>query len=141
MALLVVLAALLAPAAPGTLTFGVKAGLDARQQVPPVASRATGTLSGTLAVDRKRGTLTWQLAFDGLSGRALRAELHRGRLGRRGPRLAGLCSPCRRGAHASTTLSAAAVAAVRNGGAYVVVQTRAHPAGEIRGQLRVLSGA
>jgi hypothetical protein len=139
--LLLALAAAFAPAAPVTSTYGFKAGLDGRQQVPPVATRATGTLSGTLAVTGSRGKLRWKLAFGGLSGNALRAEIHRGRLGRPGPRLSTLCSPCRPGAHASTALSAAAVGAVRNGGAYVVVTTREHPAGEIRGQLRVLSGA
>lgn len=139
--LLVALAAALAPAAPGTLTFGVKAGLDGRQQVPPVASKATGTLSGTLAVTGTRGTLKWQLTFGRLNGQALRADLRHGRLGARGPRLVGLCSPCRSGAHATTPLAAAAVTAVRNGSAYVVVTTPRHPAGEIRGQLRVLGGA
>jgi hypothetical protein len=139
--LVLALAAALAPAAPGTLTYGVKAGLDGRQQVPPVAAKATGTLSGTLAVNGTRALLKWELTYRRLSGRALRAEIHRGRIGRRGPRLAVLCHPCRAGAHASTPLAAAAVMAVRNGSAYVVVTTRKHPAGEIRGQMRVLGGA
>ena len=138
--LLVALAAALL-AGPGTSTFGVKAGLDGRQQVPPVSTAATGTLSGTLVVTGRRGTLTWRLTFGHLTGKAARAELRRGRLGRRGPAITHLCAPCAKGAQGSTRLTATAVAAIRGGGAYVVVATRAHPAGEIRGQLRVLSGA
>ena len=142
--LLLALAAAFAPAAPSTSTFGVKAGLDARQQVPPQAvarPNATGVLSGTLAITGARGTLKWQLTLRGLSGKALRAELHRGRLGRRGPRLAALCAPCRSGVRGSTQLTAATVTSVRNGAVYVVVTTRKNAAGEIRGQLRILSGA
>jgi hypothetical protein len=142
--LLVVLAAALAPAAHAGLTFGVKAGLDARQQVPPPrvrAAAAVGTLSGTLAVTGRDGTLRWRLDVAGLTGPPRGAELRRGRLGRRGPRLATLCRPCRDGARGATHLSASAILAIRNGAAYVVVATRENPAGEIRGQLRVLTGA
>ena len=126
------------------LTFGVKAGLDARQQVPPPVVRAAGavgTVSGTLVVTGRRGTLHWRLAVDGLTGSPRTAEIHRGRLGRRGPRLATLCRPCGPGAHGAARLGASTVTAIRNGVAYVVVTTAKNPAGEIRGQLRVLTGA
>ena len=142
--LLLALALAAAPAAPLTSTFGVKAGLDARQQVPRQAvarPNATGVLSGTLAITGAHGTLTWKLTYAGLSGKARGAELHRGAPGRRGPLVAALCAPCRPGAHGTTPLTAERVKAARNSGLYVVVTTRKNPAGEIRGQLRILSGA
>jgi len=122
------------------LTFGVKAGLDARQQ-GVAAPAARGTLSGTLVVTGRKGTLRWRLSVTGLTGPPRSAELRRGALGRPGPRLALLCSPCRPGAHGSVRLGASTVSAVQGGGVYAVVTTAKHPAGEIRGQLRVLGGA
>jgi hypothetical protein len=144
---LLALAALLAPvaaAAAGDLTYGFKAGLDARQQIPRqtfAVPNATGTLSGELVVARSKGTLAWQLTFRGLSGPVRRAELRRGALGRSGPLVAGLCGPCRSGAHGTLSVRAATVKALMNRGVYVELVTRKNPAGEIRGQLRVLSGA
>ena len=124
------------------LTFGVNAGLDARQQVPPQgvpAPAARGTVSGTLVVAGAHGTLEWRLTVHRLTGRVRALELRRGSLGRRGPLLERLCGPC--GPRGTARLDGPAVAAIRGGRAYVTVTTRRNPRGEIRGRLRLLGGA
>lgn len=129
-------------AVPGTATYGFKAGLDARQEVPPVrAPLAHGTLSGTLAVSGTTGKLVWKLELAGLSGAPQRAAIHYGRLGRRGALAAILCRLCTVGSHGTLHATAKLVRAIRTGGAYIEVETRKHPRGEIRGQLRLLTGA
>jgi CHRD domain-containing protein len=147
LALLAALVGTLAAAAHGagdSLTFGFKASLDARQQVPRQTvptPLARGTLSGRLVVTGSSGKLAWQLELAALSGAARRADIHLGRLGRRGPAAVTLCHPCRSRMHGTARLGAKVVRAIRNGGAYVQVATKKNPSGEIRGQLRLLTGA
>jgi hypothetical protein len=85
--------------------------------------------SGTSAV------LTWRLTFSKLTGRAVAAHIHTGRRGVAGPVAVALCGPCRTGATGRATVTAATLAALESGRAYVNVHTARNPAGEIRGQI------
>jgi hypothetical protein len=128
----------------GTVTRGVKALLDARQEVPAQTVKrpaARGVLTGTLVVNGTRGKLVWQLGFTGLSGKAVLAHVHLGQYGKAGPIGFLLCRPCRAGMHGTTSVPRKVVNAIVNGGAYVDVHTKKNPRGEIRGQLRMITGA
>jgi hypothetical protein len=98
-------------------------------------------------------TLRWRLTFRKLSGPALAARIRIGRPGSTGPVAITLCAPCSSGAHGSVPLGRRFAVVVDQEpicdkqapcspaepwqfGAYVEISTRAHPHGEIRGQLR-----
>jgi hypothetical protein len=142
-ALSVLVAPTLGPAAGHDETYGLNAALDARQQAPPQsvpARAAIGTFSATLKLSGSTARLSWRLTFTHLSGRALQADIHRGKLGKAGPVAATLCSPCKAGLRGTQSLSAALVRAIKNGGAYVDVHTKKNMRGEIRGQIRLVTG-
>lgn len=127
-------------------TFGLKAVLDARQEAPRQAVKvpaARGTFSGTLT-SRSRGStgkIAWRLSFTHLSGRALQAHIHLGKLGKAGPIAVTLCAPCRSNMRGTTRVAARVVRAIKSGSAYVNVHTRKNPNGEIRGQIRLIQGS
>jgi hypothetical protein len=127
-----------------TQTIGLKASLDALQQVPRQAVKepsARGVFTGTLTINASTRRIAWRLTFTRLSGRAIAAHLHLGKYGRSGPIGFTLCRPCRAGVHRTLSVSAKVVAAIKNGAAYVDVHTKKNPRGEIRGQLRLLTGS
>jgi CHRD domain len=118
---------------------GLKATLDARQEVPRpdgAGSNARGSFLGTLVRKGAAGTVAWRLTFRGLSGRATAAHVHLAGRGRPGPVALPLCGPCRSGVRGSAKANAKTVRALLAGGAYVNVHTARNPAGEIRGQIR-----
>jgi CHRD domain len=123
----------------GAVDVGLKAALNARQEVPRPAgagSDARGTFVGTLVRKGAGGTVAWRLTFRGLTGKATAAHVHLAATGKPGPVALPLCGPCRSGARGSAKASAKAVRALLGGGAYVNVHTAKNPAGEIRGQIR-----
>jgi hypothetical protein len=144
--LLVTLAALgLAAAAWGARAeFDVAATLGWQQVVPkpshPVKG-ASGTLSGDL--DHQMRELNWKLVYRGLSGRPTRAEIHVGKLGRRGPLLLALCGPqakgrpCKSGLKGTKIVPKSAVLTLEAGNTYVQLYTRRNPRGELRGQILI----
>ena len=98
-------------------------------------------------------TLSWRLTFRNLTGPALAAQIRIGRPGTTGPVAITLCAPCASGAHGRVpfgrpfaivvdqepicdTQPPCSVAEPGQFDAYVEIRTRAHPQGEIRGQLR-----
>jgi Cu/Zn superoxide dismutase len=116
----------------------VRVTLNARQEVPKPKGnvrRATGTFVATVAKEGATGSLAWRLTFARLTGRAVAAHIHIARSGRPGPVAVALCGPCRSGARGNVPLSAAALAAIEAGRAYVNVHTPRNAAGEIRAQL------
>jgi hypothetical protein len=115
------------------------ARLNAAQETPApkAAARGSGTFIATLSGRR----LTWRLTFARLSGRALAAHIHLGRLGVAGPVAVPLCGPCVSGVHRTVTVTAKLRAALLAGTAYVNVHTAKNPAGEIRGQVAGPHGA
>jgi hypothetical protein len=122
-------------------TASIATTLTSRQEVPrPKGNvrRATGRFTATVAKLGTSGTLAWRLRFSRLTGRADAAHIHVGRVGRAGPVAVALCGPCRNGQRGTANLTAAQLAALAVGRAYVNVHTRRNPAGEIRGQIRAV---
>lgn len=119
---------------------GLTATLGAAKEVPkPKGVRATAGGSFAAGLTRKGtgGTLSWRLAFHGLTGKAASAHVHLARPGKAGAVAVPLCGPCRSGARGTAKLNARTVAALLGGGAYVNVHTAKNLAGEIRGQIRM----
>jgi CHRD domain len=117
----------------GTSTVRLSAALDTAQETsaPKAAVHATGRFTATL-----RGrALTWRLTFSRLSGKALAAHIHLGRVGVAGPVAVPLCGPCVSGVRGRVVVTPRVRAALVSAGAYVNVHTAKNPAGEIRGQV------
>lgn len=121
-------------------TFKLVANLKVRSEVPkPTGTRpgATGAFTGTaveLANDNAR--LSWRLTYSKLSGPAVAAHIHTGKVGRAGNVMVALCGPCRNGKKGAVTITHAQLNTIRAGRAYVNIHTPKNPAGEIRGQVK-----
>ena len=120
--------------------YKLTANLKARFEVPkPTGVRvgATGLFSGT-AVEQSndRARLSWRLTFSKLSGRAIAAHIHVGRVGKSGAVMVPLCGPCRSGQRGTTTISHRQLRSIELGRTYVNVHTSKNAGGEIRGQVK-----
>jgi CHRD domain len=111
-----------------------KATLNSASEVPPTTSAGTGAATATL--DTATNKLSWEVTYAGLSGPALAAHIH----GPAGPgQNAGVAVPFKVTASpikGSKILTAAQVADLEAGKAYVNIHTAANKGGEIRGQLQ-----
>lgn len=117
-------------AAPGGQPELYEARLDGAQEVPPVATAASGTAQ--VEVDPRRGLLRWTVSHGGLSGPVTGAHVH----GPAGPGAnAGILFPLP-GASGELRITPEQYTQLESGQWYVNVHTARHPAGEIRGQLR-----
>jgi hypothetical protein len=111
-----------------------KVTLDAKSEVPPNASTATG--SADVDYDPATKKLTWTLTYSGLTGPATAAHFH-------GPgeagKVAGVKVPIPGAtsspAEGSATLTDEQAADFLAGKYYINVHTAANPGGEIRGQV------
>jgi hypothetical protein len=120
--------------------YKLTSNLKARFEVPKpqgVPTGATGLFTGTATeLSNDRARLTWRMTFSKLSGRAMAAHVHAGRVGKAGGVLVALCGPCRNGQRGTTSMTHAQLRTIRAGRAYVNVHTAKNAAGEIRGQLK-----
>ena len=122
-------------------TASISTTLSARQEVPKPkgnVKRATGSFTATVTKLGSTGTIAWRLRFSKLTGRAVAAHIHVGRVGRAGPVAVALCGPCRNGQRGTANLTAATLAALETSRAYVNIHTPKNPGGEIRGQIRAV---
>ena len=122
-------------------TATISTTMTSRQEVPrPKGNvrRATGTFTGVLGKLGPTGTIAWRLRFSKLTGKAIAAHIHVGRIGKAGPVVVALCGPCRNGQRGTANLNAATLAALAAGRGYVNVHTTKNPGGEIRGQIRAV---
>jgi hypothetical protein len=120
--------------APTNVTV-IFSNLNGAQEVPPVASNATGVAATT--VDTVANTLTVHVHATGVDD-ASAAEVDAGAAGATGPQLAALTRDDLDPGHWSTQLvqvSAADIAAFKANNGYINVMTPADPHGAIRGQI------
>jgi hypothetical protein len=117
-------------------TIELGALMDTKQELPkPKATSGVGLFTGTVT----GSTLRWRMTFVKLTGAAGAAHIHLAKAGKANPAPAvALCGPCKSGQRGTAEVPAAALRAIRSGGAYVNVHTAANGAGEIRGQIAVV---
>jgi hypothetical protein len=112
----------------------LKAMLDAKSEVPPNASTATGTAD--IDFDPATKKLTWKLTYSGLSGPATAAHFHGpAEVGKNASVAVPITNAGSSPVEGSATLTDAQAADMMAGRCYVNVHTAANPGGEIRGQV------
>lgn len=134
------IASLSASARPQATTIQVRTLMNAAQEVPAPSGdvgNARGTFTATVTRSDTGASISWQLTFSGLTGNAGAAHIHVGATGSAGAVVLPLCGPCQSPLTGSGNLTAAALAAIEGGTAYVNVHTAANAPGEIRGQLSI----
>ena len=115
------------------------AAIDAKAEVPApkgTSSRAGGAFALWLTHQGTKYTASWKLVYGSLTGKAVAAHIHKGKPGTAGPVLVPLCGPCKSGQTGTASISAATLAAIKTGAAYVNVHTAKNPGGEVRGQIK-----
>ncbi len=121
------------------------ADLNGPQEVPAVATSATG--KGTAVISADGSTVTYLITYSGLSGPLIAAHIHTGAAGIAGgiitrsiaspSPMTGTLTAADFKASGSVTTYAEAVAAIRAGTTYFNLHTAANPGGELRGQIGV----
>jgi hypothetical protein len=124
----------LAQAAPQT----IKVQLNGAQEVPPVETAATGTAD--LTYDPATRVLTWTITYSGMPGGATMGHIHGpAPEGGKGPVLIWLSkqgSPAESPFSGQATLTPEQAQQLEAGEWYINLHAQAHPAGEIRGQIK-----
>jgi hypothetical protein len=131
--------------AAGSEKYSYKATMSAAQEVPKPAGAkagAGGVFTATATEHAKNSTLAWKLTFSKLSGPASAAHIHLGAKGKAGNVLVPLCAspakPCKSGMTGKVTVKKDVADALERGKTYVNVHTSKNPAGEIRGQVKLV---
>jgi hypothetical protein len=115
-------------ASAATSSVAIRARLTA---VAP-ARGGSGLFTATLVSDPQVSTMLWKLSVSRLSGPAVSARIF---LKGHAQASLVLCNPCDAKAHGVGGLAAPLTRAILHGQARVVVTTKAHPAGELRGPI------
>ncbi|WP_151638236.1 CHRD domain-containing protein [Noviherbaspirillum aerium] len=107
--------------------------LKGENEVPPVTTRASGRSTITVADDR---TVSGSVLIDDMNATA--AHIHRGSKGENGPVIVPLTKTSDKAfsVPANARLTEAQFADYKAGNLYINVHSAAHPAGEIRVQLK-----
>ena len=129
------------------------ATVTATQEVPAPAVTTAVVGAGVFVFDPTTNTLSFSIAYRGLSGGAIAAHFHNGAAGAAGPVVQTICGPpaqtptpllgaCPAGTSGFLTgtwaVPATLVPTLLAGGLYVNVHTPLNSAGEIRGQITPL---
>jgi len=111
--------------------------LAGTQEVPPVATSATGTAD--LTIDLDTGAISGSVAFNGISSSATAADISQGAIGTNGPVVISLVGAGGTSGTwtvpAGAVLSANQLIALLENNLYVNIHSNANPGGEIRGQI------
>jgi len=111
-----------------------KATLNGKSEVPPNASKGTGTAD--IDYDAATKKLSWKLTYSGLTGPATAAHFHGpAESGKNAGVAVAIPNATSSPAEGSATLTAAQAADLEAGKYYVNVHTKDNPGGEIRGQV------
>ena len=120
-------------------TLSFKANLGGGGEVPPVNSSGTAHLHATLSTETN--TLTWTVAYSGLSGAPIGAHFH-GPVSYIGmtseqnaPIQVGTAGKLGSPFKGSTTITDTQAKDLKDGRWYFNIHTPANPAGEVRGQI------
>ena len=116
----------------GAALAGGQSSLVAQLEAVAPAHGASGRFSATVADGKGQTNLQWQLSVSHLSGPVTSAALRAGRSGITIP----LCQPCAAPVHGALAVIPAVWKKLQAEGPVVVVSTRAHPKGELRGKLK-----
>lgn len=104
------------------------------------ARHATAAFTGKLQLDGKNSSFTWTLTSAKLTGAAVHAGIYFGKAAKGSQLALLLCSNCGATAqgyyHGSYVAGRRFVRAILHGRAYIVIQTKRNPKGEIRGRIR-----
>ena len=122
-------------------TYSFKATMTAGAEVPKpvgVATNAGGSFSAKSTEAGSSITFRFVLRFHGLTGKAMSAHVHIGKVGKAGPVAVPLCGPCKNGQSGTVTIKSSVENALEKGGAYVNVHTAENAGGEIRGQVKLV---
>lgn len=111
----------------------LKASMKASDEVPPNASKGTGSVTATYDTASKK--LSWKGNVSGLSGPATAAHFHAGEPGKNGGVVVPITGADKGAFEGSATLTDAQANDMMAGKWYVNIHTAANKGGELRGQL------
>lgn len=111
----------------------LKADLKASNEVPPVESKGSGSVTATFDTASKQ--LSWKGSVSGLSGPATAAHFHSAEAGKNGPVAVPITGADKGSFEGKATLTDAQADELMAGRWYVNIHTAANKAGEVRGQV------
>jgi CHRD domain len=123
-------------------TYSFKAAMTLGQEVPRAKATRAGAGGTFTAKSTESGstvTFHWVLKYHGLTGKAVAAHVHAGKKGKAGGVIVALCGPCKSGQSGTVKIKGAVEESLEKGATYVNVHTAKNAAGEIRGQIRLVS--
>jgi len=115
-------------------TINLKADLKSSNEVPPVDSKGSGSV--TAAFDTASKQLSWKGSVTGLSGPATAAHFHSAESGKNGAVVVPIAGADKGSFEGSATLTDAQAEELMAGKWYVNIHTAANKAGEVRGQVQ-----
>ena len=114
-------------------SINLKADLKSSNEVPPVDSKGSGSVTATFDTASKQ--LSWKGSVAGLSGPATAAHFHSAESGKNGAVVVPIAGVDKGSFEGSATLTDAQAEELMAGKWYVNIHTAANKAGEIRGQV------
>ena len=114
-------------------TINLKADLKSSNEVPPVDSKGSGSVTATFDTASKQ--LSWKGSVTGLSGPATAAHFHAAESGKNGAVAVPIAGADKGSFEGSATLTDTQVEELMAGKWYVNIHTAANKAGEVRGQV------
>ena len=114
-------------------SINLKADLKSSNEVPPVDSKGSGSVTATFDTANKQ--LSWKGSVTGLSGPATAAHFHSAESGKNGAVVVPITGADKGSFEGSATLTDAQAEELMAGKWYVNIHTAANKAEEIRGQV------